>query len=262
MANTNQQTTIYPTERHLCNFFLEKVYRPRPSVSGMEFGFLSPRLAYILRGECTVVFPDGSQMECKEGSVWYIPKNKPYKSLWRSNDYVEFYAIEFELDDISNTYTTFHSIEGTNSVDLFRELFKNKEENNPIGTTCSFYKILDKILPFLKRNDDENIKQILPAINYINEHFSSKIMVNTLANLCFMSESGFYQAFKKATNSSPIEYKNQIKLSHAVRLITNGETLENVCEKLNFTSPSFLRRLIKKHFNITPKHLKNTLISI
>ena len=117
-------------------------------------------------------------------------------------------------------------------------------------------------MPFLKRNDDENIKQILPAINYINEHFSSKIMVNTLANLCFMSESGFYQAFKKATNSSPIEYKNQIKLSHAIRLISSGETLEIVCEKLSFASPAFLRRLIKKHFNKSPKELKNTHLSI
>ena len=260
MKKVLQQTTIYPTERHLCTFFSEKVYRPKPSISGMEFGFLSPRLAYILRGECIVVFPDSTTMECKEGSVWYLPKNKPYKSIWKSNDYVEFYAIEFDVDYISNTYTSFQSLENTNTLDLFKELFENHKKNEWIKTTISFYKILDRILPLLKKDDPEDLSQILPALNYLNENFTEKIKVGDLARMCFMSESRFYQLFKKIIKLSPIEYKNQIKLSHAIKLIISGKTLEDTCEQLNFTSPSFLRRLIKKYFNKTPKAIKKEQI--
>ena len=262
MIKVNQKTTSYPIERHLCNFFLEKVYRPEPSVSGMEYGFLMPRLAYILRGECTVVFPDGSQMECKEGSVWYLPKNKPYKSIWRSNDYIEFYAIEFELDNISDTYTTFQSLEDTDTLELWQELFLRQEKNDSLKTTISFYKIFDKILPLLKKDDNDEIKQILPAIKFMNENVNAKIKVNDLARLCFMSESRFYDLFKKATKLSPIEYKNQIKLSHAINYIKKGKTLEKICEELNFTSPSFLRRLIKAHFNKSPKEIKKEQLLI
>ena len=260
MIKVNQKTTSYPIERHLCNFFLEKVYRPEPSVSGMEYGFLMPRLAYILRGECTVVFPDGSQMECKEGSVWYLPKNKPYKSIWRSNDYIEFYAIEFELDNISDTCTTFQSLEDTDTLELWQELFLRQEKNDSLKTTISFYKIFDKILPLLKKDDNDEIKQILPALNYLNTNFIAKIKVNELAKMCYTSESRFYQLFKKITNLSPIEYKNQIKLSHAIKMIKNGKTLEEVCENLNFTSPSFLRRLIKSFFGKLPKEIKKEQI--
>ena len=262
MTSNDNHTKFYTIERHFCNFSLEKIYRPEPTVSGHEYGFLSPRLAYILKGECTVQLPDGKTMECSEGCVWYIPKNKPYKSIWRTDSHIEIYAIEFDVDYLSNVYTTFQTFNDDSALDLFSDLFKNKEENNSIGATSSFYKILEKILPLLKKDDDEDIKQILPAINYINEHFASKIMVEKLASVCFMSESRFYQVFKKATKLSPIEYKNQVKLSHAIRLIGSGETLESVCEKLNFASPSFLRRLIKKHFNKTPKQLKNKHISI
>lgn len=262
MIKVNQKTTSYPIERHLCNFFLEKVYRPEPSVSGMEYGFLMPRLAYILRGECTVELPNGESLECKEGSVWFIPKNKPYKSIWRSGDYIEFYAIEFDVDFISNLYTTFQSIDNTNTLCLFEELFNNKEKNDTIKTTISFYKILDKILPLLKKDEEKNLLHIMPALNYLNSNFASKVKVDELASMCFTSESRFYQLFKKLTSLSPIEYKNQIKLSHAVKMIKNGNTLEEICERLNFTSPSFLRRLIKAHFGKSPKEIKKEQILI
>ena len=80
--------------------------------------------------------------------------------------------------------------------------------------------------------------------------------------MCSLSESGFYQLFKKVTKLSPIEYKNSVKLSHAVTMIKNGSTLEEICEKLNFTSPAFLRRLMKKHYKKTPREIKSEETSI
>jgi len=262
MKDNNQFSKYYTQEQHVCSFFLEKTRRDRPTTSNIQYGFISPRLAYILRGECTVKFSNGQTLECKEGSVWFIPKNEPYTSIWRSNDYIEFYAIEFDVDYLSNAYTTFQSLDNTDTLCLFRELFNNKERNDPIKTTLSFYKILDKILPLLKKDNEEDLLQILPALNYLNTNFTAKVKVVDLAKMCYTSESRFYQLFKKLTKLSPIEYKNQIKLSHAVKMIKNKNTLEEICERLNFTSPSFLRRLIKAHFNKSPKEIKKEQLLI
>ena len=38
----------------------------------------------------------------------------------------------------------------------------------------------------------------------------------------------------KLKGMSPIEYKNNVKLSHAVQLLQSGHTLETVCETLSF----------------------------
>jgi AraC-like DNA-binding protein len=59
---------------------------------------------------------------------------------------------------------------------------------------------------------------------------------------------------------SPIEFKNSIKLSHAVNFLISGKSLEEICERLNFASPAFLRRLIKKRYNKTPKEIKKEKI--
>ena len=250
----------FSKEHHSCYFYLEKSYRPHDVVAGTKVGFFSPRLAYLTKGECTVVLPDGKTLECKEGSVWFIPKNKPYKSIWRANGYIEFYAIEFDVDFISDKYTDFQSFEDTGTLPLFKKMFESRNENNFIATLSAFYSILEIILPKLKEQSLEKIDHILPALNYLNENYTHNIKVKDLAKMCFMSESRFYQTFKNTTKLTPIEYKNTIKLSHAINYLRNGKTLEEICEKLNFTSPAFLRRLIKKHFNKTPKEIKKEQI--
>ena len=84
-------------------------------------------------------------------------------------------------------------------------------------------------MPLLKKDDTKNIDSILPALNYLNENFTLPIKVDDLAKMCYMSKSTFYQKFKKITKTSPIEYKNAIKLSVARTLICDGLTLEEIC---------------------------------
>ena len=262
MSCKAMHTEFFKKEHHSCYYYLEKSYRAHSVTAGTDIGFFSPRLAYILKGECTVVLPDGKTLECKENSVWYLPKNKPYKSFWHANGYIQFYAIEFDADFMSDKYTSFQSFENTDTLDLFNKLFESRMAGDSISALASFYLILEKIVPLLDAEENENVDSILPALNYLKENFALNIKVKDLANMCYMSESRFYQLFKKLTKISPIEYKNSIKLSHAVSSLRNGKTLEEICEQLNFASPAFLRRLIKKHFNKTPKEIKKEQISL
>jgi len=71
-----------------------------------------------------------------------------------------------------------------------------------------------------------------------------------------MSSSRFYEVFREAIGESPINYKNRIRVAHAKMLIQEGKTLDEVCELLHFSSPSFLRRMMKKFLGITPKEAK------
>jgi AraC-like DNA-binding protein len=198
-------------------------------------------------------------LQIKQGDVWFIPQNLPYKSQWTPDEYIELYYFEFEADYISNDYHTPQVISGTNMGDLFIKLFDDYVSDNSFGTLCSFYRILELIVPKLEKQAHFPSEKILPALKYINENYSNTIKIESLANLCFLSPSRFYTIFKEVTGFSPIEYKNNIKLSHAVQLLRSGYTLENICEELSFSSPAFLRRLMKKHFGTLPKKIKSNL---
>ena len=192
----------------------------------------------------------------------FIPKNKPYKSIWVPNGTVEFYAIEFDFDFNSDKFTTFQVFNNLNVLPLFEKLFSSKVSENTVSTIASFYAILEVVAPLLEKDTFEESNRILPALNYLNENYALNVKVKDLSKMCYLSESRFYQLFKSVTKLSPIEYKNNVKLSNAIIMIKNGNTLEEICEKLNFTSPAFLRRLIKKHYKKTPREIKREESSI
>ena len=248
---------LYPKKHHSCHYSLEKICKSSNYVTNIGTGFIFPRIAYLIKGECTITLPDGKSLDFKENDVWFIPKNKPYISSWRKNDVIEFYAIEFDADFLSELYTDFKIIKGTNALPLFDNLFESRKSNNFIAELKYFYAILDIILPSLKRAETLSTDSILPALNYLNANYSTNVKVEDLAKMCHMAQSTFYKTFKAITKTSPIEYKNAIKLTSAFTLIKKGFTLEQICEELNFTSPAFLRRLLKKFYKKTPTEIKN-----
>jgi AraC-like DNA-binding protein len=45
-------------------------------------------------------------------------------------------------------------------------------------------------------------------------------------------------------------------LARAEALLLQGKTTEEVCEILHFSSPTFMRRMMKKHLGMTPRDIK------
>lgn len=77
-----------------------------------------------------------------------------------------------------------------------------------------------------------------------------------LAKKCFLSESRFYYLFKKTTGFSPVDYKNYMKINHAVNDLLTGATLEEICDTYSICSPSYFRRLLKKFTGKSTSELK------
>ncbi len=245
---------------HSCNLYSFHCFPEDKSTAGSKTGFNEMRLAYIKKGECFVETADGFSLTIKEGDIWFLPAKKPYVSHW-SGQNNEFYAIEFDCDNMSLFYDQFQTFHLENAEELFKSLNYHYENNCQFSCLSYFFKLLSLVVPRIKKADT-NFDTILPAINFIKDNCEKTIRVDYLASLCYLSTSRFYSLFKSATSTSPIEYKNAIKLSKAIALIKSGETLEKICEKLNFSSPSFLRRLLKKHYSLSPKQIRyidNTL---
>jgi AraC-like DNA-binding protein len=71
-----------------------------------------------------------------------------------------------------------------------------------------------------------------------------------------MSPSRFFEVFREAVGVSPIQYKNRIKLERAASPLLEGKTTEEVCGLLHFSSPTFMRRMMKKYLGLTPRDIK------
>lgn len=62
---------------------------------------------------------------------------------------------------------------------------------------------------------NSNTQKIAKASSYLQTHFRETVPVETLAELCGMSVSGFHHHFKKITTLSPVQYQKSLRLMEA-----------------------------------------------
>jgi len=241
---------------HFFRYFAEHHDQAGNYIAGTNIGFSSPRLAYILRGSCRVEYGSGEILYLHQEDVWYIPKGLPYTSYWETEDNIIYIKLEFEADDFSLKYKTMQAFHLPEMKSDFTYLYEHQESELLFGNLSVFFRILDTLTPRLKQEKTASLHRILPALKYLQQQDSASVKVQELAAMCYMSSSRFYEVFREAIGESPINYKNRIRVAHAKMLIQEGKTLDEVCELLHFSSPSFLRRMMKKFLGITPKEAK------
>ena len=237
---------------HFCSIHVNKTFSDYSRKGGLPSGFPSPRLAYIVNGECVCISDEG-ELKLKKGDVWSLPAHKGYVSVWTATPDFEFYYVQYEADFLSLSVKHFKKIE---NFDIKKEFITLYESENSFERLSAFYGIISKVSEFITEKENYDLDSILPALEYIRNNFEKKIKVKTLAELCYMSQSKFYTEFKKKIGCSPIDYKNTLKISRASTMIINDTSLEVICETLGYSSPSFLRRQMKKFFGKTPRELK------
>lgn len=244
-------------EEHYCRFFARRKSVGESYQAGTEIGFSSPRLAFLRKGNCLVETSDGTVSRLSQGDVWFIPKGKPYVSRWYTQEgEISYVMIEFEMDFLSLYYKTMQVISIPEAQLLFEDLWKAWEGESSLESLSAFYRLMDRILPSLEKSKNRSADRVLPALRYLRESHTAPVRVEDLASLCFMSPSRFFEVFREAVGESPICYRNKLKLSRAEVLLSEGKTNEEVCELLNFSSPTFLRRMLKKHLGVTPSEIK------
>ncbi|MGM9617357.1 AraC family transcriptional regulator [Butyricicoccus sp.] len=92
-----------------------------------------------------------------------------------------------------------------------------------------------------------------PAVQYIRNHYTEEIPLNTLADLCAMSPSHFIRSFGKYLNRTPHEYLLAYRLQQSKRLlITTNDTVESIAERCGFNSASHFARAFRKSTGVSP----------
>ena len=87
----------------------------------------------------------------------------------------------------------------------------------------------------------------------MEQHFSEKITVDTLAQLSNMSQSNFNRLFKKEMNISPIEYLINLRLRKAKKYLSEmSNSISDIALKCGFYSASYFSSCFYKQFNLSP----------
>ncbi|MBR5308012.1 MAG: helix-turn-helix transcriptional regulator [Clostridia bacterium] len=230
--------------------------------SGNTIGFPNPCFGFILAGTGVFTASDRT-IELFPGDLVFIPKGQIYTSVWKATPELIFYSLNFEFASESATshMYEFSKIHAPELKITFDRLYNSSgsDGGDNLVALSAFYEILSVTDKRFRKAEIPRYSEIGAAVEYIEAHCTEEISVPHLAKLCCMSQSKFYNLFRKTVGYTPTDYKNLIKVRRAEELIVRGKlTLEEICDICGFSSPSYLRRVYRKFTGRTPKETRRS----
>lgn len=106
--------------------------------------------------------------------------------------------------------------------------------------------------------NEKNVEKVLPLLTYIDEHYYEPIQLNDLCRIANLNPSYLCRLFKKATNSTFVEYLNFVRICKAEHLLSStSKSISDISLRLGFASVSYFNKIFKKFKNCTPTEYRN-----
>lgn len=90
------------------------------------------------------------------------------------------------------------------------------------------------------------------VIDYVNEHFSEPICLETLAGLCSITKYHLAREFKKHTGQTVFTYLNSLRCKNAALCISKGMSVTDAAYASGFQSLSYFSRTYKSIMGQSP----------
>lgn len=107
-------------------------------------------------------------------------------------------------------------------------------------------------IPQMPTAGAKDIQRIMAIQNYIQEHMTEQITLDSLSKQFYISKYYLSHLFKENTDYGIIEYVNYCRISQASHLLRTGVAASQVGEQVGFRSQEHFIRTFKKLVGMTP----------
>lgn len=99
--------------------------------------------------------------------------------------------------------------------------------------------------------------RLSPALAFINQNYDKNITNEQLSALCDLSTTHFRRLFKEQMGLSPMQYRENIRLHWAIKLLESQMfTISEVADKLGYSDIYHFSKVIKRHTGNPPSYYK------
>ena len=230
----------------------------------------------IVEGPFTAVVDD-VEYTANSGEVIFINSGVPhrtYSTVPSRNGLVQFKESSFIFSDISRivkysarlSSLTDSKVRILKNEKLYTSLLETIDETEKKNCGYEMYvrSAVYSLLGYLYRQGiltdpeqlykSKELQKILPAIEYINDHYAEPITLDDLSARLGFDQSYFCRIFKSATGATFIEYLNFVRISKAEKMLSrSGESILAISEAVGFASVSYFNRVFKKFRACSPR---------
>lgn len=255
--------TIKCKELCLTDFGIQRVVNEKCSSYDATHGKQQSNLGVLLTGQGRVssVF---NTVEIQSGNVIFIPEGTRYCSNYEGDPDVIYYCVHLSFRKEKNgvgldqrfRLQKLCSPNAGEAATLFPALFEqleNGSESDRFEVMARFYRFFAEALPYLQPAEKHASPAVARALAYIEKHYCENYSTADLARECLISESRLYHLFRDELHTTPVDYKNEMKIIASIDMIKSGYlAVEEIAGKLGFSSAAYFRRLFKENTGMTP----------
>lgn len=115
--------------------------------------------------------------------------------------------------------------------------------------------------PQLARNHSHSIEKAKLISKHIENHYSEKLTIKEMAQVCSLSQSHFMKFFKSVFGMPFIPYLREYRLIMASRLLlTSSSSILEIAEETGFENLSYFNRSFKAMYGQTPREFRDHAI--
>lgn len=214
---------------------------------------------YITHGSLDECFLDKEygEIPIRSGEVIFIPKDVRYIGYYREDNtevkIVQFDISEGELPEYLRAPMKIDIPNLCEMIDAFFDPVRSNASRHPFYYLSNMYYLLWNIDEHYTKIPTK-YKKLRPALYELSESYYKSEPISYYSELCQMSEANFRRVFREYTGMSPIEYRNDLRLSNAKAMLSSLQyNVTEAAEACGFSNLSFFIRLYKNKFGYTPK---------
>lgn len=188
--------------------------------------------------------------------------NKPCTSHWNAIDDMRqrYPSIQLQGDfvvtDQDGTYTGGGAFSSLNLVLYLVEKFCGHDIGIKVSKNFSIHRdhISQAHFSVFRGLNQHGDTEVLKAQTYIEHHFQQDISVEQVADHCNMSKRNFIRRFKLATQYTPLEYIQQVKIEAAKkRLEDSQQSIQTLMYEVGYNDSKTFRDVFKRLTGVTPQ---------
>ena len=150
--------------------------------------------------------------------------------------------------------------EVTRCFDGLANLFENKDMQSSRHICMPKDFIPGEVAETSRRSESQ---RLLPAINYIEQNYASKIRLDQVAPLCQMGSFKFSRLFKETYGVGFREYVLQFRMREACKLLESPDAMiTNICFSVGFNDGSYFTRKFRQYFGVAPSEVAGEVSKI
>ncbi len=128
-----------------------------------------------------------------------------------------------------------------------------------LESLCQYIKIEIAEILICQKKQIETHKDyndnFMSLLKYVEENYSEKLNLNTLAEQFYLNMSYCSELFKKVTGYTFSDYVTKIRMEKAAELLSSGKyKAKDVAEMTGYSDAFYFSKVMKKYYGVTPAY--------